>query len=70
LQIAILTYEPLHAVFAVTDLSANEWIAALVVALLPIPVLEWHKSFTSDVNRSGTSRLLDKGEHDARDSRL
>ena len=65
LQIAILTYEPLHAVFAVTDLNANEWIGALVVALLPIPVLEWHKSFTSDVNGSGTSRPFAKGENDA-----
>jgi Ca2+-transporting ATPase len=70
LQIAILAYEPLHAVFALTDLTANEWIGAFVVALLPIPVLEWHKRFTSDVNGSGTSRPLDKGETDARDYRL
>jgi len=65
LQIAILTYEPLHAVFAVTDLNANEWIGVLLVALLPIPVLEWRKSFTSDVNGSGASRSLHKGENDA-----
>jgi len=44
LQIAILTYQPLQAVFAVADLNAHEWIVAMVVALLPIPVLEWLKS--------------------------
>ena len=44
LQVAILTYQPLHAVFAVADLNAHEWIVAMVVALLPIPVHEWLKS--------------------------
>jgi len=43
LQGAILIFEPLHSVFSVVDLRPQEWFAALVVAWLPVPVLEWLK---------------------------
>ncbi|HEX6531520.1 MAG TPA: HAD-IC family P-type ATPase, partial [Nitrospira sp.] len=43
LQGIILLFEPLHTVFAVVDLRLHEWFVALVIALLPVPVLEWLK---------------------------
>jgi Ca2+-transporting ATPase len=44
LQIVILVFEPLQSVFEVVDLNASQWIGAVMVALLPIPFLEWFKT--------------------------
>ena len=44
LQCIILIFEPLHSVFAVADLNPQEWFAALVIAWLPVPLLEWLKT--------------------------
>ena len=43
MQSIILLLEPLHSVFAVVGLSPQEWLGALIVALLPVPMLEWLK---------------------------
>ena len=43
LQSVILIFEPLRSVFAVADLRPHEWFLALVVACLPVPLLEWLK---------------------------
>lgn len=43
LQSFILLFEPLHPAFAVVNLRPHEWFLALVIALLPVPALEWLK---------------------------
>ena len=43
LQCIILIFEPLHSVFGVADLKPQEWFVALVIAWLPVPLLEWLK---------------------------
>ena len=43
LQSIILIFEPLPSVFAVVELRPHEWLIALVVAWLPVPLLEWLK---------------------------
>jgi Ca2+-transporting ATPase len=43
LQVGIVAFEPLHPVFAVVGLRPQEWLGALAVAMLPVPLLEWLK---------------------------
>jgi hypothetical protein len=43
LQVVIVAFEPLHPVFAVVGLRPQEWLGALAVAMLPVPLLEWLK---------------------------
>jgi Cation transporting ATPase, C-terminus len=44
LQAAILAAEPLHPVFGAADLRPQDWLVAVAVAVLPVPVLEWLKT--------------------------
>src|SRR5581483_2537028 len=44
LQIVILTAEPLHPIFQVADLTLGQWVAAVAIAFMPVPLWEWLKA--------------------------